>query len=159
MILQINSRLVNAFIEPQFAEPGMHQLVTVQFYHFEKLKEFRRSLDGDLRLNIHDRYFPFTGYTSLESLWLHAKRLRPTFEDLLVKKNISPAPAAFKWVGIKHEVEEWEEDAEVGQWWGFCLPDEVMEERMSQDISYDEFLVYPLFELPEELARTKLTRG
>ena len=159
MILQINGRLVNAFIEPQFAEPGMHQLVTVQFYHFEKLREFRRSLDGDLRLNPYDRYFPFTGYSSLETLCVYAKKWRPTFEELLVSKDVSPAAVAYKWQGIKHEVEEWEEDAEAGQWSGYCLPDEVREFRTGQDIHYDEFLVYPVFELPDELSRTKLLRG
>ena len=155
MILQINGRLVNAFIEPQFAEPGFHQLVTVQFYHFERLREFRRRLDGDLRLNVHDRYFPFTGYTNLETIWFYSKRNRPSYEDLLVEKDVSPAPAAYTWIGIKHEAEEWEDESEIGQWQGDCMPEDVVDIRTGQDISYDEFLVFPLFELPESLIRAR----
>ena len=80
MILQVIGRLVNSLIEPQFARPEFHQLVTVQILHFEKLREFLRRLNDDLGLNVHNRYFPFAGYTDLESIRIYSKHQRRTQE-------------------------------------------------------------------------------
>jgi len=113
MILQVIGRLVNSLIQPQFARPEFHQLVTVQFFHFEKIREFLRRLNDDLRLNVHNRYFPFAGYTDLESLRIYSKHQRRTYESLLVEKGISPAPAAYMWTGITHEKGRLLETAEI----------------------------------------------
>ena len=160
MILQINGRLVNAFIEPQFAAISKGELVTVQFYHFEKLKEFRRKLDGQLRFNQHDRYFPFTGYAHFSTIWHDAnvKHLNP--KDLLVDQDFSPEPLAYKWVGIKYETEDWEEeDDDVGEWFGECLADHIEDMRDGGDIHYDEFFFFPLDRLPISATNQKLIEG
>ena len=159
MILQISGRLVNAFIEPQFAAVSASELVTVQFYHFEKLKQFRKKLDGELRFNQHDRYFPFTGYAHFATIWHEAnvKHLKP--KDLMVNQDFSPEPVAYKWVGIKHEAEEWEDEPDIGEWTGECLAGHIEDIRDGSDIRYDEFFFFPLNRLPHSAYNQKLIGG
>jgi len=159
MLLEIKGKLVNAFVEPQFAELGLNELVTVQFYHYEKLKNFRKKLDGDLRFDQNAKFFPFTGYAHFSSIWFAAKPKSIELKDLFVEEDISPAPIAYKWIGIKHEVEDWEDESDAGEWQGEALPEDIKDLRYVQDISYDEFLVFPLYHLPESLAKQKLLRG
>ena len=159
MLIQIQGRLVNAFIEPQFAEISCNELVTVQFYHYEKLKDFRKKLDGELRFNQHDRYFPFTGYAHFSTIWHHSGQGQLKSKDLLVDEDFSPPPVAFKWTGIKYEPEEWEYPHEAGEWSGECLADYILDERYGSDMFYDEFLMFPLDRLPISATNQKLIEG
>jgi len=68
MILQFSGRLGTPFIEPHFAAVSAGALITEQVKHFEKLPQFRKKLNGEPRLNQHDRYFPLTGHAHFATI-------------------------------------------------------------------------------------------
>ena len=153
MIIDIKGTLMNAFIEPQFKEVSSGHLVTVQFSDLDVMGKFKHHMQGDIRIDLTDKYFHFTGYIQLLDLNCHISGTRIALEDLLVPRDVSPAPSAYSWQGWEDHTED--EDGNLIQgddWQGYSLPREIEDARWELPVSLIEFYVYPLFRMPVELA-------
>lgn len=159
MFLSIRGKVINAFIEPQFRGVGSSDIVTVQFSDWESLSDLRKHQNGDLRFSPKDREFPFVGYTHTLSLSYLTDGPMLKEIDLRIDKDFSPAPAAFYWCGWEVESQDEEENQNCivsAPWEGHCLPGEVDDIWFGMDLSFEEFLTYPVFTLPEELATQQI---
>jgi hypothetical protein len=156
MILDIKGTLVNAFIEPQFKEVSSGHLVTIQFSDLDALGKFKHHIQGDTRIDLTDKYFHFIGYTQLLDLNCHISGTRIALEDLLVSRDVSPAPAAYSWRGWEDDTEDEDGNPIQGDdWRGYSLPEEIEDARGALSVSLIEFYVYPIFRLPVELEKVK----
>jgi hypothetical protein len=148
MILEMNGQLINAFIEPQFSEVSSGHLVTVQFSDLDGLGKFKHHLQGDIRVDLTDKFFHFTGYTQFLDVNCLASGKSLTIADLVVSKDISPAPAAYGWLGWEEHTEDEDGNLIQGEdWQGYSLPEEIHDLRWSLPTSLEEFYVFPLFSL------------
>lgn len=152
MILNIEGQIVNAYMEPQFADIVGGPVVTVEFDAWENVPKLRRHLHGDLRVAKPSRYFSFAGYTQLLDLRFLSDNFKIKAEDLLIDTNTSPAPAAFSWSGYEEDTEIGEDEYEPGEsYFGYSLPEDLESTKYDSDIHFDCFYAYPLFTLPKEL--------
>ena len=152
MILSIEGQVVNAYIEPQFADIVGGPVVTVEFDAWENVPKLRRHLSGDLRVAKPSRYFSFAGYTQLLDLRFLSDNFKITPEDLLIDTNTSPTPAAFSWSGYEQDTEISEDEYEPGEsYFGYSLRGDLESTKNNSDIHFDSFYAHPLFTLPKEL--------
>ena len=156
MFLEISGKIINAFIEPQFQSVSSGDLVTVQFSDWESLPDLRKHLQGEVRFSQSSREFTFTGYTQFLDLKLLVGASKLALKDLKIDTNFSPAPAAYYYLGWEEPGDEIEEvecgPVESDVWMGYTLPEDIEAIRWSSDISYEQFYVYPVFQMPKELA-------
>jgi len=156
MILEMNGQLINAFIEPQFSGVSSGHLVTVQFSDLDGLGKFKHHLQGDIRVDLTDMFFHFTGYTQFLDVNCLASGKSLTIADLVISKDISPAPAAYGWLGWEEHTEGEDGNLIQGEdWQGYSLPEEIQDLRWSLPTSLEEFYVFPLFSLPMGLKQEK----
>jgi len=154
MLFEINGTVINAFIEPQFKEVSSGHLVTVQFSDLDVMGKFKHHMQGDTRIDLTDKYFHFTGYTQLLDLNYHISGTRIALEDLLVPRDVSPAPEAYSWQGWEDHTEDEDGNSIQGDdWQGYSLPQEIEDARWGLPVSLIEFYVYPLFRMPVELVK------
>jgi len=156
VFLEISGKIINAFIEPQFQSVSSGDLVTVQFSDWESLPDLRKHLQGEVRFSQSSREFTFTGYTQFLDLKLLVGASKLALKDLKIDTNFSPAPAAYYYLGWEEAGDEIEEvecgPVESDVWMGYTLPEDIEAIRWSSDISYEQFYVYPVFQMPKELA-------
>jgi hypothetical protein len=122
--------------------------------------KFKHHMQGDIRIDLTDKYFHFTGYIQLLDLNCHISGTRIALEDLLVPRDVSPAPSAYSWQGWEDHTED--EDGNLIQgddWQGYSLPQEIEDARWELPVSLIEFYVYPLFRMPVELVNFKTAKG
>ena len=156
MLIQTATGLLNAFIEPQFAQICDEKLFTVQASDIRTFRLLELPAFAEYRIDPKDLLFPFTGFCyswHLEHL-ISAKQLS---EIELLVDNASPEPAAYCWEASMTDFDS-EMDKDSGYVWGdvvvgFCLREELLSERQSQPGVAEWFRAYPLFRLPtnEEL--------
>jgi hypothetical protein len=165
VFLEISGKLINAFIEPQFQKLSSGEMVTVQFSDWESMPELRRHLQGEVRVSQHSREFIFTGYTQLLDLISLTGTPKLTSKDLFIETNLSPSPAAYYYMGWVEQNDDIEmAGAECGPvesdvQMGYSLPEDIKAIRWSSDISYEQFYVYPVFQMPKELAAEAAIRS
>jgi hypothetical protein len=156
VFLEISGKIINAFIEPQFQSVSSGDLVTVQFSDWESLPDLRKHLQGEVRFSQSSREFIFTGYTQLLDLKLLTGASRLTSEELMLENDFSPAPAAYYYLGWEEPDDQIEgtecDPVQSDVWMGYTLPEDIEAIRWSSDISYEQFYVYPVFQMPKELA-------
>jgi hypothetical protein len=156
VFLEISGKIINAFIEPQFQSVSSGDLVTVQFSDWESLPDLRKHLQGEVRFSQSSREFIFTGYTQLLDLKLLTGASRLTSEELMLENDFSPAPAAYYYLGWEEPGDQIEgaecDPVQSDVWMGYTLPEDIQAIRWSSDISYEQFYVYPVFQMPKELA-------
>lgn len=153
-LLTTKTGFINAVIEPQFQEFGNRTVVTLQFSEYDDVRKMSHHLLGDVTFDQHARMFPFTSFIQLDDLESFFKR-KSLWADL--KKtpvDFSPKPVAYYWVGwytgeSKEEGEEFDENT----YSGYCTEEDAEHIRWSFDELLDVLILYPLFSMPEVLAR------
>ena len=154
MILSIEGQLINAYIEPQFAEVPGGPIVTLEFDAWESVPNLRRHIQGDLRVSRVARYFTFVGYTQLLDLRFLSKNCNITKDDLLIDSDASPIPIAFFWSGYESDIKVGEGEYKSGEsFFGYALPEDLDSTRSDSDIDFECFYAYPLFTMPKELEK------
>ena len=128
-------------------EPQFNEILTIQATDLDSVRLFRQHTQARMIFNDYSKTFRFFtyAYASDISAALNMKFRERDIEEL--DKNISPAPVGYRCLGFWHDRDE---DVQLD-----VLAEELEAFKEGHDLSFDEFFVWPLFHMTDELIEQK----
>jgi hypothetical protein len=142
MLIPTKTGFIEIVKEPQFNE-----ILTIQATDLDSVRLFRQHTQARMIFNDYSKTFRFFtyAYASDISSALNMKFREKDIEEL--DKNISPAPVGYRCLGFWHDRDE---DVQLD-----VLAEELEAFKEGHDLSFDEFFVWPLFHMTDELIEQK----
>ena len=142
MLIPTKTGFVEIVKEPQFDE-----ILTIQATDLDSARLFRKHTRARLIFNDYSKTYQFFTYAYASDI---AAALKMKFNEKDIEeldKNISPAPVGYSCLGFWHDRDE---DVQLE-----VLAEELEAFKEGHDLSFDEFFVWPIFHLTDELAAQK----
>jgi hypothetical protein len=164
MLIDTNYGILNVFLEPQFLSIGSEPLYTIQASDFRSFRSLELPAFVEFRMDPRDLLFPYTGFAYS---W-HLEHLISSEKLCLVPAlplNANPEPSAYCWEASMTAFDAEIEEGADYEWGdirvGFCLRDELADDKNSQPLATEWFRAYPLYRLPtyEELSTLWVSQG
>jgi hypothetical protein len=142
MLIPTQTGFIEVVKEPQFEE-----ILTIQATDLDSARLFRKHTQARLIFNDYSKTYRFFTYAYASDIKaaLNMKFNEKDIEEL--DKNISPAPVGYRCLGFWHDRDE---DVQLD-----VLAEELENFKEGHDLSFDEFFVWPIFHLTDELAAQK----
>jgi hypothetical protein len=153
VLISTKRGFINAVVEPQFQEAVTGYMVTVEFSDYDDVQLLSSYLKGDVLFDQNNRMFPFKSFIHLEHLNNIFKR-RELWTRLQVQKmDFSEEPVAYFWTAF-YTGDNADDGNPIDEsiYWGHCLASDAQEIRWSFEHTPDVVHLYPLYEMPSELA-------
>jgi hypothetical protein len=128
-------------------EPQFNEILTIQATDLDSVRLFRQHTQARMMFNEYSKTLRFFTYANASdiSAALNMKFREKDIEEL--DKNISPAPVGYRCLGFWHDRDE---DVQLD-----VLAEELEAFKEGHDLSFDEFFVWPLFHMTDELIEQK----
>lgn len=142
MLVPTKTGFVEIVREPQFDE-----ILTIQATDLDSARLFRQHTQARVIFNDYSKTYRFVTYAYASDI---AAALKMKFKENDIEeldKNISPAPVGYRCLGFWHDRDE---DVQLD-----VLAEELESFKEGHDLSFDEFFVWPIFHLTDELAAQK----
>lgn len=142
MLVLTKTGFVEIVKEPQFDE-----ILTIQATDLDSARLFCQLTRARVIFNDYSKTYRFITYAYASEI---AAALKMKFKENDIEelaKNISPAPVGYRCLGFWHDRDE---DVQLD-----VLAEELEAFKEGHDLSFDEFFVWPIFHLTDELAAQK----
>lgn len=152
MILEVNRGLVEIVLEPQYQGLATFPLLTVRASDLETFEFLNIYPHGDFLMDFRDQMFPLTAFVYEREL-LDLAGIRLNLAEVESDRDLTKPCKAFRWVrwvnALKPITHEGDYQSECVL--GYCLPNELAKDRQIYSTFDDEFCVYPLHVIPDQI--------
>lgn len=159
MLIELKYGFVDLCYEPQYKDLPFTKLVTIRSNNWDALKNIKAISECEVYFDQHDPVYPFAGFAPVDALLAELNLQRYASSIDWLAKDVTPAPAAFKYTIFEQVPEADSENDWMYTHYGFVYPDEVNYLSEHIDGPIEHGFVWPLHTIPTELVEQRLTGG